>query len=169
MRPNYSAHVLGVRVDGTFLLVKRKDVPVWVIPGGTAEVGESPRHTAAREFFEETGVSVDHASLRLAVRYTPIRLGRRNKYTFIAKIDTSQQPKITHESSAFGFFSLDSLPSPISVYERERILDAYLRYTKKTLQRNDTVHYLREFQMLARNPILLMSLFARYIATKIWR
>lgn len=37
------------------LLVKRRDVPVWVFPGGGIEKGETPERAVVREVFEESG------------------------------------------------------------------------------------------------------------------
>jgi 8-oxo-dGTP diphosphatase len=37
------------------LLIKRRDVPIWVLPGGKIEENESPEQAAIREVFEETG------------------------------------------------------------------------------------------------------------------
>ncbi len=37
----------------------------WFIPGGHVEQGERPRDSAAREVFEETGIAIDPATLRL--------------------------------------------------------------------------------------------------------
>jgi len=37
----------------------------WFIPGGHVEQGERPDESAAREVFEETGIAIDPASLRL--------------------------------------------------------------------------------------------------------
>jgi ADP-ribose pyrophosphatase YjhB (NUDIX family) len=48
--------------DGRLLLVRRAQNPwrgFWDVPGGFCEPGEHPIETAAREVFEETGVSVD--------------------------------------------------------------------------------------------------------------
>ena len=44
--------------DGRLLLVQRSDVPEWCMPGGMAEVGESPSAVAVRETYEETGLRV---------------------------------------------------------------------------------------------------------------
>lgn len=40
------------------LLVKRKDVPLWDLPGGRIEEGETPESAAIREACEETGYNV---------------------------------------------------------------------------------------------------------------
>jgi 8-oxo-dGTP pyrophosphatase MutT (NUDIX family) len=44
--------------DGRLLLVERADSREWCMPGGAADVGESPSAGAVREVREETGLSV---------------------------------------------------------------------------------------------------------------
>lgn len=49
-----------VQKGGKVLLVKRGVEPslgLWAVPGGTLKLGESMRHCAERELFEETGVT----------------------------------------------------------------------------------------------------------------
>jgi len=60
-----SQPIVGVGVivilDKTILLVQRKNEPFagsWAIPGGKQNFGESLRAAAAREVFEETGISI---------------------------------------------------------------------------------------------------------------
>lgn len=55
---------------GDVLLVKPTYKPGWEVPGGLAEVGESPREAAARECLEELGVAVEIGPL-LCVHYSP--------------------------------------------------------------------------------------------------
>lgn len=48
-----------IQNDGRdILLVKRKDVPLWDLPGGGIAEGETPEAAAMREAFEETGYNV---------------------------------------------------------------------------------------------------------------
>ncbi|AME06395.1 NUDIX hydrolase [Bacillus siamensis] len=48
-----------IQNDGRdILLVKRKDVPLWDLPGGGIAEGETPEAAAIREAFEETGYNV---------------------------------------------------------------------------------------------------------------
>jgi ADP-ribose pyrophosphatase YjhB (NUDIX family) len=44
--------------DGRLLLTQRADTGTWCIPGGAADVGESPSAVAVRELREETGLVV---------------------------------------------------------------------------------------------------------------
>lgn len=54
----------------------------WFIPGGHAEQGERPRESAAREVFEETGISVEPDGLRL-VDVMTYETGRGTAHTLI--------------------------------------------------------------------------------------
>ena len=52
--------VLGIVIEGEkLLLIKRRDVPVWVLPGGGIEEGESAEQAIVREMWEETGLEVE--------------------------------------------------------------------------------------------------------------
>jgi 8-oxo-dGTP pyrophosphatase MutT (NUDIX family) len=48
---------------GRMLLVQRADNGRWCMPGGLADVGESPAQVAEREVWEETGLHVDSRRL----------------------------------------------------------------------------------------------------------
>jgi 8-oxo-dGTP diphosphatase len=59
-----TALVLGTVIDeaGRVLLLKRKNEPyvgLWSMPGGKIEVGEHPDAAMRREFWEETGLTVE--------------------------------------------------------------------------------------------------------------
>ena len=59
--------VRGVVLKGNdVLLVRERDDGLWSLPGGWAEVGESPNEAVAREVLEEAGLHVE-ASRLLAV------------------------------------------------------------------------------------------------------
>ena len=56
--PNFGASAVVVS-DGQVLLIKRRDVEVWALPGGAIDSGESTAQAAIREVKEETGIDID--------------------------------------------------------------------------------------------------------------
>jgi len=105
------------------LLIKRRDVPVWVLPGGGVELSESPEKAIEREVLEETGYIV--GKIRLVGDYHPInRLAKRTQLFECfpkGKIDLAYNP----ECMAVRFFSLKNLPSLIPPPYQEWIEDAH--------------------------------------------
>lgn len=78
------AFVIVLNESQQILLVKRKDVPLWDLPGGRVDPGES----AVREVLEETGYNV----------------------ALSAKIGVYQRPKFQDEQHVF-FGSITGGPS----------------------------------------------------------
>lgn len=61
--------VLGALIiDGKVVLVKRRDIPMWVLPGGGIDGDETPEEAIIREVKEETGF--DAKITRKAALYT---------------------------------------------------------------------------------------------------
>jgi len=132
------------------LLTKRRDVPVWVFPGGRIEPGETPEQSAIRESLEETGYKVE--IVRKIGTYTP--RNRLSKYThfFEARI-VSGEPQTTNETQDLGFFSTDALPYPLpppyeimaehalshETYEMEIPNSSYWVFLKSLLKRPDLI------------------------------
>lgn len=89
------------------LLILRRDVPVWVLPGGGIDPGESPENAAIREILEETGLTVKVE--RLVGHYTPMnRLAKRTNLYECTMI--SGTPCGSDETQKAQFFSLEKLP-----------------------------------------------------------
>lgn len=65
-----SACVLFTDVDDRVLLVKPNYRPLWSVPGGVIEAGETPHEAAAREVEEEIGLSLPVGGL-LVVDWAP--------------------------------------------------------------------------------------------------
>jgi len=69
-RADRSKKLVDVKVviwssNGNVLLVKPDYKPTWQFPGGGVEAGESPIEAALREIYEETGLRVDGAHLKV--------------------------------------------------------------------------------------------------------
>lgn len=89
------------------LLVQRRDVPVWVLPGGGIEPGELPQDAVKREILEETGLTVK--ATRLVGIYTPMnRLARKTKLYECTWLEGNLA--LSDETRGVSFFHIANLP-----------------------------------------------------------
>lgn len=113
---------VAVKHEGKILFCKRNSKGaypgIWSIPGGTMEEGESPEHTAKREFYEEMGVDIDGESLNfigMVPRFT--RDGRKLKggmYVYELVTDNKIIPDLEsaidgEEHTECGYYTLDEM------------------------------------------------------------
>ena len=116
--PKVSAICIVERGD-KLLLVKRGNEPgygLWSLPGGYVDRGEVVEAAAAREVWEETGLTVEIDRLvgLFSVAGNAVMVA-----AFSAK-ETGGQLKIGPETLDLGFFSLDDLP-PLAFPRDEQI------------------------------------------------
>lgn len=132
------------------LLVFRRDVPVWVLPGGAIEPNEPPEDAIVREIVEETGFHVKIE--RLAGAYTPINRLARATYLYECSV-ISGKLSSSPETLAARFFSLDQLP-PMPPPYRDWIEDAKAKgpTVHKTI---DSVNYLAFCKNCLSHPLLV--------------
>jgi ADP-ribose pyrophosphatase YjhB (NUDIX family) len=103
-------------VDGRVLLVREVSDGAWTLPGGWADVNESPAESVVREVFEESGFEA--RAVKLAAVYDfrkrnrPHHLDSIYKLFFICEI-TGGTAAASIETSAVDFFAEDRLP-PLS-------------------------------------------------------
>lgn len=104
------------------LLVHRRDIDWWNLPGGGMEVGETVEEALCREVREETGLEV-------AVEYLVGVYSKPQKQevvlTFRCRI-TGGTLTATEESRACRFFAPDALPANTLPKHRQRVQDALL-------------------------------------------
>jgi ADP-ribose pyrophosphatase YjhB (NUDIX family) len=99
--------------DGRILLVKERADGGWTLPGGWADIGDSPRSACEREAREESGYEV--RAMKLAAVYDRNRhehtphLYHIWKLFFVCEI-TGGAPSASIETEAVEFFALDALP-----------------------------------------------------------
>jgi len=89
------------------LLIQRRDVPVWVLPGGGLEMNETPEEAVLREMKEETGLecSID----RLVGKYEPVN--RLTRLTYLFALSSKRgTPSTGTETKAIAFFPINHLP-----------------------------------------------------------
>ena len=82
----------------------------WGIPAGGLEHGEQPKDAIVREFFEETGMTIEVVNLLLAdssPHFQHISL------VYLCEI-VSGEFRESHEISEIQYFNVDNLPSMLS-------------------------------------------------------
>lgn len=140
------------------LLILRRDVPVWVLPGGGIDPGESPEDASVREILEETGLSVKID--RLVGSYFPInRLAKRTLLYECSILSGSLQ--ISEETKGVEFFPISALPVMPPPY-REWIEDGLV--IREPVSRDLlTVNYWTLLKSFVAHPILVLRfLLARF-------
>ncbi|MCF7852053.1 MAG: NUDIX hydrolase [Simkaniaceae bacterium] len=149
---NHSVASLIFNPDKTeILLIKRRDVPVWALPGGGIDQGESPEIAAIRETLEETGYHVDIT--RKTAEYSPINRLTRNTHVFECTIKNGL-PTINDEIQDIRFFPIQNLPYHLPPPYPEWIHEALTHPTliKRPLT---SITYWTFFQYLMKHPILV--------------
>jgi 8-oxo-dGTP pyrophosphatase MutT (NUDIX family) len=122
--------------SGKILLVQRADNGLWCMPGGLADVGESPASVAERETWEETGLQVEVRRL-VGVYNSSITLGwplgvHLYHLTFICE-PKGGTLRLTNETTAYGWFSeAESAALPLHRGHAFRIPEAFAVYTGRS-------------------------------------
>lgn len=103
--------------DGRILLVKEREDGCWTLPGGWADIGDSPSVAAIREVREESGYEV--APRKLALVFDRDRHGHPPlpfhvyKLFFVCEL-VGGAPSPNHETEGVDFFAEDAIP-PLSL------------------------------------------------------
>jgi 8-oxo-dGTP diphosphatase len=119
---------LGVLVaiidDGRLLLTQRADLPVWVLPGGGIEAGESAAEAAVREAREETGLTVSPTRLVGVYSRPRWRRGGSHELLFAAEPIAGTLRPQPGEVRDLRYCAPDDLPRPLVWWHRRPIRDA---------------------------------------------
>ena len=130
--PQPAVRTLVVR-DNKLLLVKEKDSGLWSLPGGWCDIDCTPKETAIKETYEESGYVIECTKL-LAVfdRRHYIKKSLYDVYClyFLGNV-VAGEAKCNHETEDIGWFELSNLPSLSRKNSIEEIQKAYHVYKEK--------------------------------------
>lgn len=125
--PKVAAAVFIER-EGRVLLIKRGVEPErgkWALPAGFIDRGEDPRHTAAREVHEETGLAVELTRL-VDVYYEDVDEGANIIIIYAAAV-IGGTPRPQDDAVAVGWFGPDDLPlDELAFASTRRLIDGWL-------------------------------------------
>jgi ADP-ribose pyrophosphatase YjhB (NUDIX family) len=99
--------------NDNILLVKERSDGYWTLPGGWADVGDSPSEAAVREVYEESGYET--RAIKLIAVYDRDKQGHPPFPFYIYKLFfhcelTGGSPSPSIETEEVGFFAEDALP-----------------------------------------------------------
>lgn len=162
MQSNSKQAVFGVVFNDErtqVLLIKRRDIPVWVFPGGGLDPHETPEQGTLREILEETGYQV--RITRKIAEYLPVNWMTQFTHVFECRPIGGKSTKGA-ETKEIEFFPLDALPSLPPPYDRW-IQDAVANYPHILHKEIEGVTIWVLLKLLIQHPILV----GRYLLTKI--
>ena len=143
-----------------FLLVKRRDVPIWVLPGGAIDPGETPEDATVREVREESGLEV--RIVRKVALYTPT--GRLTCDThFFECVVVGGEPGCSDETSGAAFFSEETYPPPVFDIHLNWVKDAWLELEDVIVKPVQGLGWGSICRIILLHPILA----GRFLLTKI--
>lgn len=141
------------------LLIKRRDVPVWVLPGGGIDAGETAEEAACREMEEETGFQVE--IVRKVAEYIPTnRLAKPTHFFEVRAIGGTAQTG--DETAAVDFFAEDDLPKRLPPPYASWIRDAATLHPRMLKKKIEGVTYGALMKLFFVHPILV----GRFLLTR---
>lgn len=146
------------------LLIKRRDVPVWVLPGGGVDEGENEEDAIIREVKEETGYNIK--IIRKVGEYTPLNKLTKFTHLYECKI-LSGKAIISSESKDIKFFNLRNLPKYLPPPFPEWIKDAFRNDNKLIKKTLNSITYFEFIKAFFKHPILIIRFLLSRIGLNI--
>ncbi|HIC89045.1 MAG TPA: NUDIX domain-containing protein [Anaerolineae bacterium] len=105
------------------LLTRRRDVPVWCLPGGHVDDGETPMQAVEREVAEETGLVVSIECLVGVYCKPNWRHGGLVELLFLCQRQGGEL-QLTAETTGIDYFPVDALPAELLPSVAQQVADA---------------------------------------------
>jgi 8-oxo-dGTP diphosphatase len=137
------------------LLIKRRDVPIWVLPGGGIEENETSEEAIVREIWEETGLEI--TIKRKVAEYFPINRLTRLTHVFEC-IKTAGEPITGTETVNIGFYPLNDLPQPFFFLHLEWLHDAKKDHSQLIQNPINQITYLKLCRYFFLHPIQVIRI-----------
>jgi len=140
------------------LLVKRRDFPLWVPPGGGIEADETAEEAVRREIGEETQLSV-RITRHIGV-YLPINRLSSTSHLFECELlgEFPARYRETAECRDMRLFPVDQLPELFCLHQ-EWIQVALAQLNSPILAKTQCITYATGIGILLKHPILCFRYF----------
>lgn len=109
--------------DGKILLIQERADGMWAMPGGWADLGDSPASVAEREVQEESGFRVRAEKVVAVIdanRIEPMEFYHAYKIIFLCSL-LDGEPRTSYETLDVDFFDPGHLP-PLSSYRTNEVM-----------------------------------------------
>ena len=129
--PSISSRTIITNDKGEILLVREANSGLWSMPGGWADLYDSPSKAAFNEVSQEAGIEPKIVRLVALLERTPFKSSKNvPEYVMVfeGSIDNKKFHEHCHETTDVKFFPMDQLPEmsrKMSKDELDRIFEAY--------------------------------------------
>jgi 8-oxo-dGTP pyrophosphatase MutT (NUDIX family) len=144
------------------LLIKRRDVPIWVLPGGGIETGETADMACAREVIEETGLEVQ--VVRKIGLWLPINRLASPSHLFECEPKHEIGLLLAQaESQEVRFWPVAKLPETLFFLHKSWIEEALKKNPLPVVKNMEELTYWRAASLLCQHPIYSL----RYLLSRL--
>lgn len=147
--------VIGIVIttDKKIVITKRRDTPIWVLPGGGIDDGETPEAAVIREIKEETGLNV---AIRFkCAEYLPINSLSAKTHVYECAIESGTL-QLCEETIDIDAFTISELPSPFFILHQAWLKDWQTYEGKLICKAISQINYFAIFKFFLYNPIILL-------------
>ena len=129
--PSISSRTIITNDNGEILLVREANSGLWSMPGGWADLYDSPSKAAFNEVSQEAGIEPKIVRLVALLERTPFKSSKNvPEYVMVfeGSIDHKKFHEHCHETTDVKFFPMNQLPEmsrKMSKDELDRIFEAY--------------------------------------------